>query len=63
MKIMIALLPLLLLAPSLADAGSATCQTRKSGNVTITTCSGGRGPSTTCRSYISGNIQKTSCRS
>ena len=40
MKIVIAVL--LVLMPSLADAGTS-CTTRKSGSVTITSCSGSRG--------------------
>lgn len=51
----------LALLPALAEAGT-TCTTRKSGSVTITSCSSsGRAPSTTCRSYMSGSVRKTSC--
>jgi hypothetical protein len=61
MRIIIAI-ALLTLAPALADAGD--CTTRKSGSVTITTCSapkhGGFGRQ--CRSDMSGSVRKTSCR-
>lgn len=48
-----------------ASAGT-DCTTRKSGSVTIETCSGtgrdsGRNYSQ-CRSYMSGSVRKTSCR-
>ena len=65
MKLAIALLALLLI-PSLAEAGSSSCQTRKSGSVTITSCSNsgrGGGRLSQCRSYMSGSVRKTSCRS
>jgi hypothetical protein len=50
-------------APSVVEAGS-DCVTRKSGNVTITTCSNSnpRSFSQQCRSYRSGNVTKTSCQ-
>jgi hypothetical protein len=55
---------LAILAPTLAAAGT-NCSTRKSGSVTITSCSssGGSGRQTrsTCRSYQSGSVTKTSC--
>lgn len=63
MKTVIAIATLLaLLAPDLAAAGTS-CTTRKSGSVTITSCSssGSNGRSTTCRSYMSGSVRKTSC--
>ena len=47
---------------STADART-DCTTRKSGSVTITSCSGSEGAaSTTCRSYMCGSVRKTSCR-
>ena len=48
-------------APALA--GSTSCTTRKSGSVTITSCSGYKQPSTTRRSYMSGSVRKTTCSS
>ena len=60
MKLAIALLVLLI--PSLAEAGSYSCQTRKSGSVEITSCSGSKGGFSHCRSYMSGSVRKTSCR-
>jgi hypothetical protein len=51
----------LLLLPSLAVAATG-CTTRKSGSVTITTCSNKTGFNTHCRSYMSGSTRKTSCR-
>jgi hypothetical protein len=40
------------------------CTTRKSGSVTITSCSDTKARSfTQCRSYMSGSVRKTSCRS
>jgi hypothetical protein len=53
---------LTLLMPSLAEAGTS-CTTRKSGSVTITSCSGSKGGFSECRSYRSGSVVKTSCRS
>lgn len=53
---------LAIMLPTLAEAGYS-CQTRKSGSVTITSCSGSKGGSSTCRSYMSGSVRKTSCRS
>lgn len=44
-----------------AEAGT-TCTTRKSGSVSITTCSGGRFQYSQCRAYRSGSVIKTSCR-
>ena len=51
----------LVMLMSAQQAGAATsCQTRKSGSVTITTCSTST-MTTTCRSYMSGSVVKTSC--
>ena len=62
MRTMIAAaLALVLLTPSLANAGY-NCTTRKSGSVTITSCSGAKGGFSQCRSYMSGSVRKTSCR-
>jgi len=49
----------------LASATAGTdCTTRKSGSVTITTCTDSKKRSfEQCRSYMSGNVRKTSCRS
>ena len=49
--------------PVLAQAGTS-CTTRKSGSVTITSCSNTYKPGgfTQCRSYMSGSVKKTSCR-
>ena len=60
MKVLI--LIIVLLVPSLAEAGTS-CTTRKSGSVTITSCSGANPVSgyRTCRSYKSGSVVKTSC--
>lgn len=59
MKIMIAIV--LVMLPALATAGT-TCTTRKSGSVTITTCTDSKGGfSTHCRSYMSGSIRRTHC--
>jgi hypothetical protein len=53
----------LLIGLSSAEA-STTCTTRKSGSVTITSCSdsGHNSNYRQCRSYKSGNTIKTSCR-
>ena len=61
MKILLAIAVVLL--PTLAEA-SSSCTTRKSGSVSITSCSrSGHGYSfTQCRSYRSGSVTKTSCR-
>jgi hypothetical protein len=57
----IALATLILLLPTLAEAGTS-CSTRKSGSTTITSCSSsGQRGSTTCRSYYSGSTKKTYC--
>ena len=59
----IALAAMLLVGtPLLAEAGTS-CTSRKSGSVTITSCSnsGHQSRSTTCRSYMSGSVRKTSC--
>jgi hypothetical protein len=55
-----AALSLMLLLPNPSDA--ASCTTRKSGSVTITTCSDKDRPFTQCRSYKSGSVIKTDCR-
>jgi hypothetical protein len=47
------------LLPNLADA--ASCTTRKSGSVVITSCSD-KTSYTQCRSYRSGSVIKTHCR-
>ena len=54
---------LAVMLPSLAQAGTS-CTTRKSGSVTITSCSNTykAGGVTQCRSYMSGSVKKTSCR-
>jgi hypothetical protein len=54
----------LVLMTQFAVAGT-DCTTRKSGSVTITTCTDARAkPSfVQCRSYMSGSVRKTSCRS
>lgn len=46
---------------SAAASAGTSCTTRKSGSVTITTCSGRKFHSQ-CRSYRSGSVIKTSCR-
>ena len=53
----------LLLTVAFASAGTS-CTTRKSGSVTITSCSdsGHQSNFTQCRSYMSGSVRKTSCR-
>jgi hypothetical protein len=56
---------LAVLAGALAPAEAATsCTARKSGSVTITTCtdSGHQSNFRQCRSYWSGSVCKTSCR-
>lgn len=66
MKPLLAILAALaILAPSVVEAGT-DCTTRKSGSVTIVTCSDSSNPkslSQQCRSYRSGSVIKTSCRS
>jgi hypothetical protein len=47
------------LLPNPSDA--ASCTTRKSGSVTITTCDG-KNSYSQCRSYRSGSVIKTHCR-
>jgi hypothetical protein len=42
-----------------AAGAATTCTTRKSGSVTITSCSS---PHSQCRSYYSGRVLKTTCR-
>ena len=56
----ILIIALIVLIPSIADA-SSSCTSRRSGSVTITSCSNSRAPATTCRSYRSGSVIKTSC--
>jgi hypothetical protein len=51
---------LVLLLPNLSEAATS-CTTRKSGSVTITTCTE-KNSFTQCRSYRSGSVVKTSCR-
>lgn len=59
----ILLIALIFLIPSLAQAATE-CTTRKSGSVTITSCSSSKNqPATTCRSYMSGSVRKTTCSS
>lgn len=53
-----ALLTLVIL-PNPSDA--ASCTTRRSGSVSITSCSG-KNFTSTCRSYRSGSVVKTYCR-
>jgi len=52
----------ILIGSTLAEAATS-CTTRKSGSVTITSCSdsGHQSNSRTCRSYMSGSVRKTSC--
>jgi hypothetical protein len=62
MRTLIALALTCILLPTLAAAGTS-CQTRKSGSVTITACStAGRAGSMTCRSYMAGSVRKSYCR-
>jgi len=53
---------LTMISSTYASAGTS-CTTRKSGSVTITSCSdsGHNSNSRTCRSYMSGSVRKTSC--
>lgn len=44
-----------------AAQASTTCTTRKSGSVTITSCSSPKASATVCRSYMSGSVRKTTC--
>lgn len=44
-------------------AAATECTSRKSGSVTVTTCSYKTGFNKHCRSYRSGSVRKTSCRS
>ena len=63
MKLFIAAaLAVVIVIPAIASAGT-NCTTRKSGSVTITSCSGSghQARSTTCRSYMSGSVRKTTC--
>jgi hypothetical protein len=63
MKTAILSISMLVLLAVPADAG-ASCTTRKSGNVVISSCSNtrqGHSGFSTCRSYKSGNVVKTSC--
>lgn len=50
---------MLLVLPNPSDA--ANCTTRRSGSVSITSCSG-KGFSSQCRSYRSGSVIKTYCQ-
>jgi len=50
---------LIFLLPNLTEA--ADCTTRRSGSVSITTCTG-QNSFSQCRSYRSGSVVKTSCR-
>jgi len=54
---------LAIMLPVLAQAGTS-CTSRKSGSVTITSCSNTyrSGGFSQCRSYMSGSVKKTSCR-
>jgi len=58
-KVAAALAFFALLSPNLADA--ASCTTRKSGSVIITTCDS-KNSYSQCRSYKSGSVVKTHCR-
>jgi hypothetical protein len=65
MKTITLTLVLAILIPSIAEASRAVnCSTRKSGSVTITSCSNAyrAGGHSECRSYKSGSVVKTSCR-
>jgi hypothetical protein len=53
------ILSLVLLLPNPSDA--ASCTTRRSGSVSITTCTD-KNSYTQCRSYKSGSVIKTHCR-
>ena len=62
MKIVLAVTFLFATFTTAANAGT-DCTTRKSGSVTITTCSSSKHTSfSQCRSYMSGRVRKTSCR-
>ena len=63
MKTMSIAILISLLGSLCAEAGTS-CTTRKSGSVTITSCSdsGHQSNFTQCRSYMSGSVRKTSCR-
>ena len=54
---------LLLVTTTIFSFAGTSCTTRKSGSVTITSCSdsGHRSNYTQCRSYRSGSVVKTSC--
>lgn len=60
MKTLIAIA--LVLFVILPAAAATNCQTRKSGSITITSCSDSKGGSMICRSYMSGSVRKTFCR-
>jgi hypothetical protein len=64
MKTLTLALILVVLMPLFSYAGGTNCTTRKSGSVTVTSCSNAYGPGghTQCRSYRSGSVIKTSCR-
>lgn len=59
-RIAAALVPVLLLL-LLSPADAANCSTRRSGSVSVTTCSGKHFHST-CRSHRSGSVIRTYCR-
>jgi hypothetical protein len=56
---------LLLICLTIPASAGTDCTTRKSGSVTITTCtdSGHKSNFQQCRSYMSGSVRKTTCRS
>jgi hypothetical protein len=57
--------PLLVMMLLVSTSVHATteCTTRKSGSVTIETCTNSKGNSfTQCRSYMSGGVRKKTCR-
>jgi len=57
-----AILSMVMLTLCTAAQAGTSCTTRKSGSVTITSCSEtGQSRSTTCRSYMSGSVRKTTC--
>lgn len=64
-KTLLVVLAIFYLALSATAASAATsCTTRKSGSVSITSCSNmyRGGGFSQCRSYKSGSVVKTSCR-
>ena len=54
---------LAIMLPVLAQAGTS-CTSRKSGSVTVTSCSNTYKPGgfTQCRNYMSGSVKKVTCR-